>query len=131
MTEQKFKSEMRRVEIMRGTGPDRFGYWSVYTWGLRRGYHGKNFGTGEEHKKWLGLINSRDSSRQERGWGYRDGLKNVEISSQMGRPRVGNEILPAITIPGELKAGLKSRAGELGLSLPDARREAYRFFVDK
>lgn len=48
---------------------------------------------------------------------------------KMGRPSVGSEMLPAITVPEELRVALEKKAVELGISVPDARREAYRLFT--
>jgi hypothetical protein len=47
----------------------------------------------------------------------------------MGRPTVGSEKLPALTVPEELRAAMEAKAAELGISVPDARREAYRLFT--
>lgn len=47
----------------------------------------------------------------------------------MGRPSVGSEMLPALTVPEELRAALETKAASLGISVPDARREAYKTFV--
>jgi hypothetical protein len=38
-------------------------------------------------------------------------------------------MLTAITVPEELRIALEKKAAELGLSVPDARREAYRLFT--
>jgi hypothetical protein len=130
MTEQKFKSEMRRAETMRGLAdPMMAEYWAGYIRGLRRAYHGEKFGTDEEHEKWLSAANSRDESRKQRGRGYKYGLAFGEVSSRIGRPPVGDTVLDKLTVPGDLKSALEAKAEELGLSLPDARREAYRLFT--
>jgi len=72
ITEQKFKSKMCHAETMRRYAePERAEYWAGYIRGLRRAYHGENFGTEVEHKRWLSCINDRD---EQRGQGYRDGL---------------------------------------------------------
>ena len=42
-------------------------YWNAYQRGLRRKYHGENFGTIEEHKQWMSIDDNR-------GVGYRDGF---------------------------------------------------------
>ena len=47
----------------------------------------------------------------------------------MGRPTVGSEMLPGLTVPEDLRTALEARATELGLSVPDALREAYRLFI--
>lgn len=131
MTEQKFKSEMRRAETMRGLAdPMMAEYWAGYIRGLRRAYHGEKFGTDEEHEKWSSAANSRDESRKQRGRGYKDGLAFGEVSSRIGRPPVGDTVLDKLTVPSDLKSALEAKAEELGLSLPDARREAYRKFTE-
>lgn len=71
MTEQKFKLEMRRAEAMRrmeSDNPFNADYWAGYQRGLRRAYHGENFGTAEEHKLWMSLSGP-DESRKQRGMG--------------------------------------------------------------
>jgi hypothetical protein len=47
----------------------------------------------------------------------------------MGRPSVGSEMLPALTVPEDLRSALEAKASALGISVPDARREAYRLFT--
>lgn len=91
MTEQKFKSEMRRADSMRRLAVDadehdRVAYWDGYRRGLRRAHHGSKFGTDAEHKLWLSLASQRgDEQRRQRGQGYRDGIAFGETSSRMGR----------------------------------------------
>ena len=76
MTEQKFKSEMRRAEAMRRMAePMLAEYWAGYVRGLRRAYHGENFGTEVEHKRWLLCVNDRDEQHKQRGRGYADGYE--------------------------------------------------------
>lgn len=131
MTEQKFKSEMRRAETMRGLAdPMMAEYWAGYIRGLRRAHHGEKFGTAEEHEKWLSAANSRDESRKQRGRGYKDGFAFGEVSSRIGRPPVGDTVLDKLTVPSELKSALEAKAEELGVSLTDARRAAYRKFIE-
>jgi len=131
MNEQKFRSEMRRAETMRTTSDDhmRAEYWVGYLRGLRRGHHGESFGTDEEHEKWLSAANSRDESRKQRGRGYMDGLAFGEVSGRRGRPPVGDAMLDKLTVPRYLKTALEAKAKELGISVPNARREAYRLFT--
>ena len=81
MNEQLFRSEMRRAEIMRRTlDRDRANYWAGYIRGLRRLYHGENFGTPEEHTFWLLLVVRPDRMLQQRGQGYRDGFEFDEAN---------------------------------------------------
>lgn len=48
----------------------------------------------------------------------------------VGRPQVGDRTLAAIVVPDEIRTSLEAVAERLGLSLPDARREAYRMFLN-
>lgn len=50
---------------------------------------------------------------------------------KIGRPRIGDVDLPQLTVPQTLIDALTKKAGELGISVPDARREAYRQFCEK
>ena len=70
MDEQKFKHETSRAKIFRDVD-DNKDYWCGYMRGLRRCYHGENFGTNEEHEQWMSMID--DEHRKELGRGYRDG----------------------------------------------------------
>jgi hypothetical protein len=83
MTEQQFQSEMRRVETMRrlATDPMQSDYYAGYIRGLRRAYHGENFGTPQEHDIRIALVNSEDESQKKQGLGYRDGLAFSPINS--------------------------------------------------
>jgi hypothetical protein len=47
---------------------------------------------------------------------------------KMGRPSVGGVLIPQITVSEGVKNGLEARAAELGISVPDARRQAYQQF---
>ena len=72
MDQRTFEREMMRAKTMAEVG-DRPDYWRGYQRGLRKHYHGDNFGTDDEHKKWLSLIGDRDETRNQRGLGYRKG----------------------------------------------------------
>lgn len=101
MTEQKFKSEMRRTEAMRKTSdPMMAEYYAGYIRGLRRAYHGESFGTTEEHEKLLEESTAEDglASQRQRGTGYRDGLAFGELSGRMGRPSISGERTVSITL---------------------------------
>ena len=66
MTEQEFQRLMRLAKLAPGD------YSAGYQRGLRRLYHGENFGTAAEHEKWLAL--GLDDPRADQGNGYRDGF---------------------------------------------------------
>lgn len=55
------------------------------------------------------------------------GLDMKEV--KMGRPSVGDIVLNSLTVPEELRTALEKKAATLGISVPDARREAYRKFI--
>lgn len=64
MNEQQFKQFYSMAEYC---NPD---YQRGYRQGLRRNYHGENFGTADEHARWMALS----GHRAEMGRGYRDGF---------------------------------------------------------
>jgi len=76
MEEARFQSYMRQAETMkRVDGGD---YFSGYTRGLRRHYHGEAFGTPGEHDRWMELVDDDlDAARVQRGQGYRDGFNGM------------------------------------------------------
>jgi hypothetical protein len=48
--------------------------------GLRKHYHGDNFGTEAEHKMWLSLYDAEnDITRKMRGYGYKSGYAGDNI----------------------------------------------------
>ena len=102
MTEKKFRSEMRRAKTMmeNSNHTDVFNadYWAGYQRGLRRAYHGENFGTADEHARWLSLVERDDERSRRRGQGYRDGIAFEEISSRMGRPPMSDETTETVGV---------------------------------
>lgn len=130
MTEQRFRTEMRRVALLRESAdPLMSEYWVGFTRGLRRVYHGPKFGTAAEHRQWLALERSDDPARKQRGKGYRDAIEFGKKASRIGRPKIGDVVLDKITVPSELETALESKASTLGLTMPDTRREAYKQFT--
>jgi hypothetical protein len=75
LTEAQFQHEMSRAKTFQVLEPGQAEYWAGYQRGLRRAFHGENFGTAEEHDLWLAAVDSDDVLRKQRGQGYRDGLK--------------------------------------------------------
>jgi hypothetical protein len=123
MTEQKFRSEMRRAMAMeKTTDTDRAEYWRGYQRGLRRAYHGEKFGTPEEHTLWLSLIERDDERSKQRGQGYRDGIAFEEISSRMGRPPMSDEQTETVGV--RLPESIVSR-------IPEPRSEWIRNLIIK
>jgi hypothetical protein len=115
VTEQKFKSEMRRAEAMRRQAePLMAEYWAGYIRGLCRTYHGESFGTAEEHASWLAAANSRDESRKQRERGYADGLAFDEVSGRMGRPPMSDEqtVSVGVRLPESVAVRIPEPRGE-------------------
>ena len=56
-------------------------------------------------------------------------LADAGYVPRIGRPPVGDALLPHITVPVELLHKLTAQAATLGLSMPNARREAYTKWV--
>ena len=67
-----YEREMIRVKTMMDVGDDQ-NYCMGYQRGLRRKFHGENFGTDDEYNLWLSAADSSDPSRKHRGQGYHDG----------------------------------------------------------
>ena len=70
MDEQQFKQEMAKAKTFWDLDENK-DYWRGYIRGLRRRYHGDDFGTDEEHEQWMNMIH--DEYREQLGRGYRDG----------------------------------------------------------
>jgi hypothetical protein len=84
MHEALFKSEMLKARTLRERG-ERADYWLGYERGLRRGFHGAQFGTEQDHENWLSLAaDPEDRTRRERGQGYRDGLAATVSAARNG-----------------------------------------------
>ena len=65
MTHEEFKERMTIIKSHPNTA-----YATGYQRGLRKHYHGADFGTPEEHEKWMSLSDDR----VDLGDGYRDGF---------------------------------------------------------
>lgn len=73
MDEKTFQSYMGRSKFLCSGD-----YLAGYTRGLRRHYHGKNFGTGEEHGKYM----NPGDHHIELGHGYQDGFNGKPPKGQ-------------------------------------------------
>lgn len=70
-------------------------FWEGYIRGLRRGYHGENFGTLNEHLEWMALADEPGNDQhKDRGDGYRAGLSGTPIAEI-------TRMSPAITTAGQ------------------------------
>ena len=67
----------------------------------------------------------RSSCPQE--WASKIHYEEISLMSK-GRPKIGEIMLPGLTVSAELSQAIKTRAAVLGISLPNARREAYHKF---
>ncbi len=81
MTRQEFEAEIGKAKGMENADIDHQHFWIGYARGLRRGYHGVNFGTFEEHVKFWVVVERMDKSRRERGMGYRAGIRCAKLGS--------------------------------------------------
>lgn len=123
MTEQKFKSEMRRAEALRQLSDHMMAeYYAGYIRGLRRAYHGDSFGTEEDHRAWMAAGDMDDEYRRQRGIGYRDGLAFSELSSRMGRPSIAGE--PTVSITLRIPVSVRDR-------IPEPRGEWVRNLITR
>lgn len=75
LDENVFKNEMGMAQSYLALQPDRSEYWRGYIRGLRKAYHGENFGTAIEHAAYCEAIYSEYPDRKMLGQGYRDGLR--------------------------------------------------------
>jgi hypothetical protein len=73
MKEQTFKRLMETIKFLAHENQD---YATGYQRGLRRHYHGEDFGTEAEHRKFMGLWS--EGHREDIGRGYRDGFNGLE-----------------------------------------------------
>lgn len=81
ISQKEFESKMSRLKFLKENASYLWSeYYTGYMRGLRRLKHGENFGTEEEHKKYMSLEDEKyDESRVYLGRGYRDGLINKEV----------------------------------------------------
>ncbi len=77
MTQEEFTAKMTQATLCRcqAKAPRDVAYYAGFIRGLLRSYHGVGFGTDAEHALWLTLTNDENMVRQNRGEGYRDGLR--------------------------------------------------------
>ena len=77
MDKNEFQSLLRMAKSFYELDHDRSDFWRGFQRGLRRLYHGENFGTVEEHEKFL---NCRDGEyRKQLQAGYRAGFYRDDI----------------------------------------------------
>ena len=64
MDEKRFQSLMIMAREMAQEKPQSADYWAGYERGLRRAYHGEQFGTEEDHNLWLSITDDVDEARR-------------------------------------------------------------------
>lgn len=74
MEDTKFRIESNRAEMMARAAPGQADYWTGFGRGLRRAQFGTQYGTNEEHLRYLLDTGSPDPTLAARAHGYRDGL---------------------------------------------------------
>jgi DNA-binding transcriptional regulator YiaG len=72
MDQKKFKSLLSIARSMQMIDSDRSYFWRGFRRGLQRNYHGENFGTAEEHERWMHSTLSK--CRKQVQQGYRAGF---------------------------------------------------------
>ena len=114
MKETQFKSYIAATKNLGGD------YGAGYRRGIRRHYHGEQFGTDDEHEQWLGLKDYQ----QELGDGYRDGFAGKPphgFHGNLGNLNAQGE-LPAdssiqFRVNSQVKASYVKQAQKEGLKL--------------
>lgn len=87
MNDAEFRRNLAGAETLKNMSDDG-SFFEGYIRGLRRYYHGKDFGTEEEHRKWLAFAgNTGDARLRAKGEGYRYGLSGCHIVT----PEAGGE----------------------------------------
>lgn len=77
MDKKQFQSLMNMAKSMQSVDHDRADFWRGFQRGIRRMYHGENFGTQEEHDK---FYNCRDGEyRMQLQTGYRAGFHRDQL----------------------------------------------------
>ncbi len=82
MTEREFLDNVRWAEEINclSQAPET-SFWEGYLNGLRRNYHGEQFGTDQEHDIWMQLKNEPlDDDRRYCGIGYEMGFNGTPIA---------------------------------------------------
>jgi len=77
MDDKKFKSLLMMSKTFQEIDLDRADFWRGFQRGLRRFYHGENFGTAEEHKKFMNCRNGE--FRRDLQTGYRVGFYREDL----------------------------------------------------
>lgn len=113
MDQRTFKTEMLRAQHEMKTA-DKQNYWSFYIKGLRRNFHGENFGEPELHQKLLTMDDVR-------GEGYRAGF---QFTPQKGRPSAGDTFLARVKVTQQLKDSITIAAKNEGISEAEWLRNA-------
>ncbi len=75
MTPQEFKEEIEKAKRMENVDLNHDTFWMGYSWGLRSGFYDGEFLPDEQHALWWALAEEDDTSRKERGMGYRAGFR--------------------------------------------------------
>lgn len=127
--EEVFTAEMKRAQVMRDLEADNEPYWRGYIRGLRRGYHGDNFGTSAEHKMYWNNASSDNADRATMGEGYRDGYYFFEEPKRGRISLLGETVLLFnLRVPGDLYARMEAASMSATVSIDDFRRSAYEHY---
>lgn len=127
--EEGYKNQLRYAQTQRGLDPGKQDYWAGYMRGIRRGYHGTDFGTMEEHLTYWDAFTSLDESRKQLGIGYRDGIK---FCKRVGRPAGAPSVkLIEVWVPLKLRLKMDKAAKKLNVPLPEFRKLCYEEYSER
>jgi len=114
MNQNTFQSYLMRTKSLQSLDSERSEFWRGYQRGIRRLYHGKSFGTAEEHEKWMNCADGDYRKQLQDGYhaGFEglspDTLEQIQTTTYLLRD-----------IPDELWNRAKHRAVDDGVSLRD------------
>ncbi|MFA7177608.1 MAG: hypothetical protein WC114_10195 [Smithellaceae bacterium] len=132
MNEKKFQRLWRSAKTLSQVDetPNANEFWNSYIRGLRRNYHGENFGNPGEHETWMALTGP-DETRRFRGIGYRAGFEGLEIE-QARAAFDGGDVTTVMVrkVPAELQRRFKSKCAENGISLQAQMIELMKKYVE-
>lgn len=133
MNESKFKRLATAAKTMSGVDetPNANEFWNSYIRGLRRNYHGEDFGNPGEHETWMALTGP-DETRRVRGLGYRAGFEGLEIDQARAAFGGGDATTVMVRkVPAELRRRFKVKCAAEGISLQAAAIELMRRWVEE
>lgn len=130
---EKTLAQAEKMHDLARSNEDR-SYWSGYITGCIIGLKRAKFGdlvvSDVSHNKSLAYKDSDDAVKQKHYCGYVGGLLATTIpSKKKGRPTKDTVRMNCLWIDAKLAGRLKSKARAEGITVPEARRQAYWAWV--